>query len=311
MNFERGWSHYFHLLKCLGIIPISINKIGNVVSTKRDKQICLIVAVTLIVFNTLLMSNTILFVKNSSMYEEFSKTGKIYEYIEQIANGVLLKIILIWMLIFRNENINVIQKIFQVEKETKLYSSPMNINFTWKYYKIFMFCSFFLLIDSVIHIFAVQFYNLTFLVQLIQYFLYYFCSSILISFYTVLILKIKNILKTINFQLNIICKKKLNIGKSLEILKLLSIRNDLLSICCGTMSTVFGLTNLLYLLYILIDLVQIWFFIVLIMEFRNLDVWMILNFINGLSIWLLPKIIVMLGLFSCNGIPKQVSFYFF
>lgn len=134
-------------------------------------------------------------------------------------------------------------------------------------------------------------------------------QSTIMSVYTVVVLKIANIIKSANNRLDHIREEVENgVEVSIEIVDLLRIRNDLLVLCFESLSNVFGIVNLCATVYMLIDIVQMWFFISLVFDNLHVfDYWISIWTIYTSVTWILPQAIIFVMAFTCNSVGEEVS----
>lgn len=119
MNVENGWSQYFNLLTHFGIVPVSINKAGNVVSTKRDKLIYFRMFIILSVVNILLICNCLRNYWTYSSYKSLSKTAFQYEFLQEILSGCIFATNQIWMWSTYEDNVRTLRIILESDKRTR------------------------------------------------------------------------------------------------------------------------------------------------------------------------------------------------
>lgn len=308
MNVEVGWSYYFNSLSCFGIIPISLSKTGRVVSSKSDKSKYNKAVVVLCTVNALLVCHNVLYGKAYSVYENFSGVALIFEYSQRICSGIFLQALLIWMWMSVEPNILTLQYILESDMETKHCSLPTERNQTLRSFKILGFSLLFFPTDIIVQSFFIPNTKLIYSLQVIQYVMVFLYITTLMSLYTVIVLKLKTVLQRINRRLDQLSWQfQDDFESKAEILKLLRIRNKLLFIGFDDLSDIFGFVNLVSACYMLMDLTQVWFFVVLLMDVQEVTFLMFVIWLKNLAFWLYPNIAIFMKAFYCNGINVEVS----
>lgn len=314
MDVESGWSQYFNLLIYIGIIPISLSKMGRVVSTKSDKSKYNKAVIFLCTINALLVCQGVFYGMAYSVYENYSLVALIYEYSQRICSGIFLQALLIWMWMSVGENFKTLQYVLESDKETKYCSLPNERNQTIRSFKILGCCLVFFPIDVIVQSFFIPHMKPIYFLQVIQYCGVFVYISTLLSLYTAIVLKLKTILQRINRRLDKFCWPfQDDFEAKLEILRLLRTRNGLLFIGFGNLSDIFGFVNLVSSCYMLIDLIQVWFFVVTLMDLQEIEItfWMLIVWVKNVAIWLFPNIAISMKVFYCNGINVEVSLFLF
>lgn len=316
MNIESGWSSYINLLIYLGVVPISIDKSGNIVSNKIRRQTYLKSFTILTISNLILLSVCIFGYWFDGIFNTYNETGRIYEYFQEISSGFIVAVVLIWMFCFRELNFQLLKEILNFDSETKYIISMKNeINYTKRHLRIILFSIIFYVIDSILAFSSLDKVSFIYFLQVIQYDLNFIYISTILSIYTAIIWKIVNILQRINERLSKLLKNnEFGMESDFEIFQLLRIRNEVLCFCSGHLTNTFGFVILLASLYTLISFTQIWFFIVVTLEIVNPSPFrMVLKF-NSAIIWLIPKMVILIIAFNCNSVGFEVSlilYYYF
>lgn len=318
MNIERGWSLYFNLLTHFGIIPISLSSTGRVVSTPYDKRICLFMFVTLTILNTVLLMNCALNYWVYDAYGDLSRTGYKYEYFQEIVSGSIMILLLSWMFFNSYDNVETFRKVLHYDEQTRDFKEFYGPNHTFRNFKINLLCISMTIINSIVIWTLASQKNLHLYLQNFQYVISLVYFSTILSCYTSIVSKIHKILQRVNRKMKSV-SLKVQMGNQgiteiemLGVLKFVEIRNEVLFICVENLSNFFGVVLCLISVYVLIDLTQIAFFIVVVLETKiKFSLSDIFSRIFSYVIWVLPEIVVFILAFTCNSIQKEVSFCIF
>lgn len=266
----------------------------------------------LFIVNPLLLVNSALNYQKYFPYQELSETGGSYEFWQEIVSGCIFSVILMWMYANYQINIATVQKILEIDQQNRFYGSEQEPNCSKRYFTVNSVNAIITIFNSITMVSTFPF-NLPLTLQMVQYITSFMYSAAILSFYASLVSKIQLILRRVNSRLSTVCLEIQNgnhgIPELSEIMKLLTVRNELLYICFKNLSTEFGLVVCLLSVYVLIDLTQVAFMIVITLEeFKDLTLKDIWNILHTSVIWVIPGIVNYMLTLACNGINNEVSF---
>lgn len=313
---ESGWSRYFNLLIYFGIIPISLNEAGRVVSTPYDKKMYLIIFLTLSIVNPLFLVNCALYYWSHYYYDYRSITGGSYEFCQEIISALVMSVLLCWMFMNSQVNITSIRQILELDEQTRSYAYKLEPNYSVRYYRIHMICIIVTILNSVSTLAATHPFHFVQGLQTIQYVMGFVYVATILTFYASLVSKIQLILQRVNSRLIVVSQEiqngRLGISQFSEIMKLIDIREELLFICFKNLSNVFGFVMFIVSVYVLIDLIQITFIVVIFLEImKDLSFVGVWRRASSSIIWVSTEIVSYVLVFTCNYIQKEVSFDFY
>lgn len=313
MNIESGWSQFFNLLLYIGVLPISINQVGNVVSTNENKKNCVTVFVLIQLLIGIIFGYIYMNFWESMVYDNHSKTGDWCELYEELACGAVFLLTLWWMFANWDNSTATIKTIIELDSQTCRYKDCCGPNYVKRNFKLSVFCSTFYFIQSLSISLLNPIFNILLFLQMLQYAIGFIYSATVMSLYTTLVLKVNIILNRVNYRLQVVCQDvqegHYGIPQTMEILDLLSLQNQVLFLCFDDLSHIFGLVNCFVSVYMLIDFSQIVFYLVTVTEvYKYLSFGQLLKELNASILWMIPKTVIYVLVFTCNHVMKEVSF---
>lgn len=318
MAIENGWSYYFRVLKYFGILPISLSEQGHVVSTKVNRRVYHIMFA---VIQTFIIS---LFVYGKVKYwsvplVNYGSTGQHFELLEEVLSGVINIILHPWMFFSMEENLKLVKNLLECDMRT-LHLADKGRNYTLRNFFIATSCVVFF------NLHCLTFFNdqpdlfsAARIIIMLEYLVHFTYDVAIMSFYTSLVWKVRSILERINRRFEDISRqfkfvsgngRELTINN--EIMNLLKIRNQVLVLCSCDLSSIYGLVILFVSGLMLVHMTHVPYYIVYRVEQEAWSSWVNAIFSAQTSIlYIIPKLVVFVMIFTCNNIGIEVSFYNF
>lgn len=291
---ERALSGYFRLLTFTGILPISLNSENKIISTKFNRKACFLAYIC----NNILIIIILIYTSNFNFNIE-GETVQGMSFIEENLICCFRAILQNWFFFKKKQTFNIVKIILKNNIKKLIVPDIFS-----KDLKIFIFCNFVyhlycfgILVSIIFHSHLIFEYFLT----IISHSLNYLIGSLILSFYTCLILNIQNNLSELNKRLDLLIMNNFVEKSSFyEIQEILKIRNNLLTLCQTEICSIFGVP---------IILITILGFLLLVHEI-SISIWIFTGkLIYGILIsncYTLIGLVVHLRAFYCNQLRKEV-----
>lgn len=300
LSEKKCWTIYMNLLEIFGVLILS----KNVKIYKFSLTFFQTITFLLPIFNRNWM-------KTLEMYGIIGTTTELLQY---VLNCVKNEILFCYLYIYSKECKFIANTIFEIEHNIQ--------NFSWshrtivqKNFKVLVFLNTGLISSLLLcryHYFPdlrIMFTN-AFGLAMSTYEIDYVRTSLLFTFYVILVSIILDILQRINLRLEWIVvvleiKDFSNTKYLNEIEFLVWNLNRLLNLCIFKISYIFGFCIIVAIPYMLLEFVQSCFFLTFDMSMENID-----YLYKGIVlVWISTKVILYSRIFTCNLIWKQVSLF--
>lgn len=316
MPIEKGWSVYFRMLIYYGILPISLSKEGHVVSTTANRKVYYRM---FIVIQTLIVS---FFVYGKMRYWSdplggYGSTGQSFEFLEEITSGIIHIILHSWMFFSRGDNLKLVKNLWECDRKA-VHLVVKECNHTFRNCIIASSCLVFFYMNVLIICLSYYKFKVDFLFEprtiiMMEYIVNFTHATLIISFYTCLVWKVRTILERVNKSFENIARS-LNFSPSsessvyMEMKELFTIRNKVLVVCACRISSIYGFANLLVSAFMLMDMTHVPYYLVYRLEQEDFSTWKnIIYSIQTSVFYIAPKIVVFVLTFTCNNLEYEVS----
>lgn len=305
MSSKKALQYFFKSIYILGIIPATFCEKQNklIVTVKYEKYVLRMTVIVMVVVESFLITFCLLSFSDKLKMFVLNKTTSSLIFILIFECAVIQTVLSITFYVFRYKNIEIFQRILTYGANIMSKDHSKRI-----LKRILTQC----LLNTILTALYIGNIVLMWLINpYIEWELYMCNTVILVTFFlygTIYLTCFTCLLIVVVEWLNIINEKLIKSKTTLELSRLLTIRNDLLNSCVKKIKLVYSLPIILQSGYALTSLSSFFFQTTIAFELLNENIIESLYIFILSSLHILPQVVIYITALSSNDIDKEVNF---